>query len=72
MDDTTTGKIVATVLPAIVMVIAMFMILEQPTSRGRSSRSPLRPPWAHQGDAGRRAAAVSLGAMLVALNISTA
>lgn len=29
MGDTPTGKIVATVLPALVMVIAMFMILEQ-------------------------------------------
>ncbi|MFJ9316062.1 hypothetical protein ACIRN4_17865 [Pimelobacter simplex] len=29
MGDTPTGKIVATVLPAVVMVIAMFMILEQ-------------------------------------------
>lgn len=29
MGDTPTGKIVATVVPAIVMVIAMFMILEQ-------------------------------------------
>ena len=29
MGDTPTGKIVATIVPAIVMVIAMFMILEQ-------------------------------------------
>ena len=29
MGDTPTGKIVATVVPALVMVIAMFMILEQ-------------------------------------------
>lgn len=29
MGDTSTGKIVATVLPALVMVIALFMILEQ-------------------------------------------
>lgn len=29
MGDTPTGKIVATILPALVMVIAMFMILEQ-------------------------------------------
>jgi hypothetical protein len=29
LGDTPTGKVVATVVPAIVMVIAMFMILEQ-------------------------------------------
>ncbi len=29
MGDTPTGKIVATIVPALVMVIAMFMILEQ-------------------------------------------
>jgi hypothetical protein len=29
MGDTTTGKVVAAVVPALIMVIAMFMILEQ-------------------------------------------
>ena len=53
MGDTPTGKIVATIVPALVMVIAMFMILEQLKIAERSSGSPSPPPWAPSPSASR-------------------